>query len=208
MTTRSTDWRHVTRGLLIPSVTFVVAVSLLVVSWLYHGRLEGQYRRMTVDQGTVNSEYEAFVVRKRLLERYHRRYEAFRERGFIDRERRVDLLEVLREVGEDIGLPALRYTLEPQRSLSPPASLSGGAIELHASALQLEIGLLHELDLLRLLHAVRARAPGLLSVNRCALIRQGDAATPSTVDTNVGASCTIRVFSVTTSDVATGMAAL
>lgn len=208
MTERSSDWRFVTRGMVVPAATFLLAVVLLAASLLYQSRLEAQYRRMTVDHGAVNSEYEAFVVRKRLLERYHRRYEVLRDSGFVATERRIDLLEVLREAGEDIGLPALRYTLEPQLEMVPPAAIPDGTLTLHASRLQLEVALVHEIDLLKLLESLRSRAPGLLSVDGCALVRLGDGSAPSAFDPNITVSCSLRVFSAATSDVPLEVAAL
>ena len=179
-----------------------MGIGLLIASEVYHVRLGGAYEQMTADHGSVNSEYEALVIRKRLLERYHRRYEMFRTHGFVANERRVDLLEVLREAGEEVGLPSLRYSLEPQRVLTPPPSIESDGIRLHASRVDLELGLLHELDLLRLLKLVRAEVPGLVSVDRCALVRQGDVPQPSSSDPNIGATCSLWLFSVATSDVA------
>lgn len=199
------DWRFFLRGLNVTALTCVVALALLVVSILYESKLAEDYARMRFDHGAVNSEYEALVSRKRILERYHRRYEQFRAQGFVGNERRLDWIEALRLEAERLRLPSLRYSLEPQVG----RSVSGAAdIQLRASSLELEIGLLHELDLLRFVDAVRSRAPGLVSVDRCALERQGEAETISAVEANILAVCSFNIFSAVTSDVAPEVAAL
>ena len=204
----SDDSAYLLRGVFVPAATFVVAVLLLVGSIWFEDKLSKDYRRMTADHGSINSEYEALVVSRRILERYHQRYQTLRSRGFVANERRVDLLEVLREAGEEIGLESLRYSLEPQSAVSLPSRLSQEPVTLYSSVLQLELGLMHELDLLRLFSRVRSRAPGLFSVEQCQLVRQGGEAEPSYSDANVGASCSVRVYSIATTDVEMEMAAL
>ena len=182
-----------------------MALLLLVTSIVYEHRLADEYSRMRFDHGAVNSEYEALVSRKRILERYHRRYEQFRVQGFVANERRLDWIEALREEGEHLKLPSLRFSLEPQVARTIPGN---DDLRLRASRMELEIGLLHELDLLHFIAAVRSRAPGLVSVDRCALSRQGEEQIPSAVESNILAVCALSIFSASTSDVATGVAAL
>ncbi|MEM7503777.1 MAG: hypothetical protein AAF417_17125 [Pseudomonadota bacterium] len=199
------NWRFFLRGLGVPGATCAVALVLLVMSIVYEHRLADEYSRMRFDHGTVNSEYEALVSRKRILERYHRRYEQFRAQGFVANERRLDWIEALREEGEHLKLPSLRFSLEPQVG----RTISGvDDVRLRASRMELEIGLLHELDLLHFIAAVRSRAPGLVSVDRCALSRQGAEQILSAVESNILAVCSLSIFSAATSDVTTGIAAL
>ena len=204
----SDDWVYLLRGVLIPAVTFIVAALLLIGSVWFENKLADDYRLMTADHGTINTEYEALVVSRRILESYHQRYGMLRSQGFVANERRVDLLEVLREAGEEIGLLSLRYSLEPQTAVSLPPEFAQEPVTLYSSVLQLELGLLHELDLLQLFSRVRSRAPGLFSVEQCSLVRQGGDGKPSYSDANVGASCSVKVYSIATADVALEVAAL
>ena len=199
------DWRFFARGLGVPGATCCIALILLVASIVYEGRLADENKRMQFDHGAVNSEYEALVNRKRILERYHRRYEQFRAQGFVANERRLDWIEALREQGEELQLPSLRFALEPQVGRTVAGSED---LRLRASRMELEIGLLHELDLLRFIAAVRSRAPGLVSVDRCTLSRQGEADLISAVESNIVAICSLSIFSASTSDVTTEVAAL
>ena len=143
------DWQYLRRDLAVPLVTAAVAIVLLALSaWFVHVQEDG-YSRISVDQDTVNADYDALVVRKRLVDRYHRRYERFRNQGFIGVENRLEWIETLRLAAEDLDLPNLAYSLEPQlAAISPVPSTSASAeAQLFVSRLELEIGLLHEVDL-------------------------------------------------------------
>ena len=190
-----------------------MAVLLLIGSvWFEDNDSPDDYRLN--DRGprqSINSEYEALVVSRRILERYHQRYLVkLRSHGFVASERRVDLLEVLREAGEEIGLLVVALFIGAANGgVVTTRPRAGQPVTLYSSPLlELELGLLHELDLLRLFTRVRSRAPGLFNVEQCSLVRYGDAENPSYVDANVGASCSIKVYSIATTDVDRGMAAL
>ncbi len=197
------DWRYLRRDLLVPLATAAVAIVLLALSALFVRAREDGYSRVSVDQDAVNADYDALVLRKRLVDRYHRRYERFRNQGFIGKENRLEWIETLRLAAEDLELPNLTYSLEPQLEVLPPvpSTSSSADTQVFGSRLELEIGLLHEVDLLRLFDALQARAPGLIKVDRCRLLRQAGQGGRKPVDPNIVANCSLTVFSIVTPDV-------
>ena len=197
------DWRYLGAHTLVPLVTTGVMLVVMASSGWFANAAEADYARISVDQDAVNANYDALIVRKRLVDRYHRRYERFREHGFIGEESRLDWIETLRLAANDLHLPNLTYSLEPQQPATPPvpSTSSESEIRIFVSQLDIEAGLIHERDLLTLVDELQAAAPGLIRINRCAMSRQSEPDMLQSVDPNVIASCSLDVYSIITSDV-------
>jgi hypothetical protein len=204
------DWRYILRHTLLPAATAIVAALVLGASIWWHAERQVQYAQITANQGAMHEDYDALVHRRRLVDRYHRRYELFYEVGFVGEESRLEWVETLRETTVDLTLPRVSYAIEPQLQVVAPvqAIMAGEDIQIHVSRLQLEAGLVHEIDLLRFVDEVQRNAPGLIKVDRCSLEWQAEDAQTISVGANILANCSISIFSVVTSDVAGKMASL
>lgn len=200
------DWRYVLRFTLLPAITATVAIAVLGVSVWLHGEQETLFTQISANQGAMHEDYDALIYRRRLVDRYHRRYEQFYEVGFVGRESRLDWVETLRETSVDLILPRVSYAIEPQLKVVAPVEsiMAGEDIQIHLSRLALEAGLVHELDLLRFIDELQRNAPGLIKVDRCDLTWQADRAEKLSAGANILADCSILIFSVVTSDVMSG----
>jgi hypothetical protein len=199
------DWPYVRRHTLRPALSALVAlVSLAIAIWL-HDRQERRYDELSVNHNAVHEDYDTLVYQRRLVDRYHRRYERFHNLGFVGRESRLDWVETLRAASNALNVPRVNYSIEPQLEVIPPVnSVSGGEkIQLRASKVQLEMGLLHEYDLLRFFDTLQVSAPGLLKVDKCNLAWRTAVGAHASTDVNLSASCEIQLYSVITSDVST-----
>lgn len=95
-------------------------------------------------------------------------FDTLDERGIIGAEQRLEWIELLKEIRDRHRLVELHYELSPQRALdnNPP-----GKIGLYASAMKLQLKLLHEEDLLRLLDELQQKASALIQVKYCNISR-------------------------------------
>ena len=106
-------------------------------------------------------------------------YAALQARGVIGDERRLEWAELLKAISERRHLTGLRYEFSPQRALdavsptasAPPPAAPPQAHDAYASSLTLDVDLLHEEDLTRLLDDLRAQASALVLVRRCNVAR-------------------------------------
>lgn len=89
-------------------------------------------------------------------------------RGIIGEERRLDWVELLKDIRHKRHLLDLQYEISPQRALDTSA---GGGFTFYASAMKLQVKLLHEEDLTRLLDDLRTQAKALIQVKRCDVTR-------------------------------------
>ena len=193
------DWRFVRRHTLVPTVSMLIAGAVIG----FHKRQQLMYSQFSGDQSAIHADYDELVYTRRLVDRYFRRYQSFNDLGFVGKESRLDWIETLRAATSDLTLPRISYAIEPQlQAVAPIQSIAaGGNAQIHVSRLQLEIGLLHEIDLLRFFDELQRKAPGLISVDHCEMNWQGERAADIAVGTNILASCSILIFSVITSDV-------
>jgi hypothetical protein len=197
------DWRYLAKDTFVPGITAVVSVLFLLASHWYHDAQALQFRDIRSSYGAVQSDYDQLIVRKRIIDRYHRRYEQFHELGFVGRENRLDWIESLRVAAGQLQLQHASYAIEPQLDVVAPVqgSVGGKSIEIHVSQLELELGLLHELDLLRFFDRLQSEAPGLIKVDNCRLTRQNATTSFAVAEANIVASCSVAIFSAITSDV-------
>lgn len=197
------DWPYVRRHTLRPALSALVALVFLVVAMWIHGQQERRFAELSATHTAVHEDYDALVYQRRLVDRYHRRYQRFHNLGFVGRESRLDWVETLRTTSNALNVPRVSYSIEPQLEVIPPVTsvLGGEEIQLRASKVQLEMGLLHELDLLRFFDTLQVNAPGLLKVDKCDLAWQAESGARASTDVNLSATCAIQLYSVITSDV-------
>lgn len=96
-------------------------------------------------------------------------YQNIVARGIVGPERRLDWVELIREIQQEHHLLGLDYEIQPQVAL--PQSGSGYAFM--NSAMHVQIPLLHEDDLLRFVNSLQARAPAFVRVRNCRINRGG-----------------------------------
>ena len=197
------DWKYLGKGTLVPGMSLLIAAIVFGASIWYHGTQARAYEVFTANKEAISEDYNELVYRRRLLDRYHRRYRELQDLGFVGRERRLDWIETIRAAAKSLDLPNVSYSLEPQLEAVRPVEPSSpnAEIQIFVSRLELELGLVHEVDLLRFFNRLEQEAPGLMKVDQCNLIRQPGAAQKLAADTNISANCSLMMFSVITSDI-------
>jgi len=197
------DWPFLRKDTLMPGLSLLITAIVFAASAWYHGTQARAYEVFAANREAISDDYDELVYRRRLLDRYHWRYRELQELGFVGQERRLDWIETIRAAATSLDLPNVAYSLEPQLEvIRPVASASPNAdIQIYLTRLDLELGLVHELDLLRFFERLEQEAPGLMQVDQCSLIRQADLAKKPTVDANIAANCSVKMFSIITSDI-------
>jgi len=197
------DWDFLRANTLVPGLSFLIALLIFGASFWYNGQQEKAYVVYSTNHAVIHEDYDALIYRRRLMDRYHRRYQELQESGFVGHESRLDWIETIRSTVQTLDLPNVTYSLQPQRTVLQPVDSASGTAEVQVflSTLDLELGLVHELDLLRFFRTLEEEAPGLMKVDACNLVRQLGPAEQLVAETNIVASCSISMFSVITSDI-------
>ena len=119
-------------------------------------------------------------------------FRALVDRGILQDERRLDLIELVAELRKRHRLLALDYEIAPQRPLPGP---SYATVEVLASRVKLKARALHEGDVLEFVEELSRSQRGLYPVDRCTLKRVDDGSTVA-VRVRVEAECALEWITI------------
>lgn len=144
--------------------------SLLIVSWSNHQaqratqvRDAAAARKNQIEQRFRQVRTEELDLKERAL-----LFQQLQARDGVGNEKRLEWTELLRSLQNELRLPGMRYEFGPQKALE---TVSGVAYAWFASPLHLELQLLHEEDLLRVLERIERDAKALVVIQECRLER-------------------------------------
>ena len=113
------------------------------------------------------------------------------DRGLLQNERRLDLVELVNALRARYQLAGLDYEISPQR----PLVLAGGrvfqSVDVLASRVKLRARALHEGDAIGFIDALSRTPQGFFPVDRCTL-RRIEVAAPDSLQPRVEADCTLE----------------
>ena len=113
-------------------------------------------------------------------------YRQLEQRGMIGPEKRLDWIELIDGIREQRRLFEINYEISQQKPDGAPI----GDRQLNTSEMSFHLPLLHEGDLLVFLDDLQRRAPALIQVRQCELVRQGGARQPG--EPNLDARCRLQ----------------
>ena len=125
--------------------------------------LSAQTERDDADRKLRRARLEEDDIRDKSLT-----FNQLKARGIIGDERRLEWVELVRAIRQKRQLLELQYEIAPQRPLD---ALPGAGYAFFASAMKLQLKLLHEEDLTRLLADLREQASALVRVRSCDVSR-------------------------------------
>jgi len=109
-------------------------------------------------------------------------------RGVIGEEQRLEWVELLKEIRDKRRLIDLQYEILPQRPLD---AAPGNGFGFYASTMKVQLKLLHEEDLTRLLDDLRQQARALIQVKSCNVSRLPRGAADTGIPAQLQAECQI-----------------
>ena len=141
--------------------------------------LYGNDRHGLAAQAHAREKAEALKAHQRLgsvygergeIENYLQRFYTLRSLGALGNENRLDWIERLTAIREELRLPRLTYTIAA-RAPDPQMPDPGAGLRFETSRMRLEFDVVHEGDLLRIIERLRTPAMGMFEVRSCALSR-------------------------------------
>jgi hypothetical protein len=187
------------RQLALPLVAFIAL--LTAGAWLV---LWAQDRSVAAQRVLAEARSERTRVKERLMriaeeEREVKEklkvYQQLKALGILGEEQRLEWADAMSRIRSELELPDLRYRVERQRTL---ASVPGkpGTVDFFASAMHVDLALLHEGDLFAFLWALRASGKAYYAVRSCAVTRTGVAAAVANLAPRMRADCEIDLITI------------
>jgi hypothetical protein len=113
------------------------------------------------------------------------------DRGILQGERRLDMVELINGLRTREQLFALDYEIAPQRALPLPGGRAYPAVEVLASRVKLRMRALHEGDVLGFVEGLTASRQGFFPLDRCTM-RRMESINPDALAPRVEAECTFE----------------
>jgi len=113
------------------------------------------------------------------------------DRGMLQGERRLDLVEMLQGLRVRYQLAAFDYEIAPQRALQLPGGRNFPSVDILASRVKLRARALHEGDLVGFIDALEKSPRGFYPVDRCTM-RRLDVPDAQLLQPRVEMECTLE----------------
>ena len=168
------DWSMLRGALIGLGIAVLVSAVLLGVSYHFWEASDQKLRRANSTLRVAEDEYRKLDELEQMIATFYPRFQDLERDGIIGEERRLEWTETLERADEELKLPDVKYTINTQDRHKTEFSLPEGTYKLFASEMNLNLVLLHEDDLFRLLSLLEEDADGLYTVESCTLTRTRD----------------------------------
>lgn len=195
MSPRDLDWVHLRQGLLGPTLLLLACAAVWGATTVYDARATATLQAEQMSLASLEADRNTLTERREARRRFARLYQQLAVDGVVGPEQRLAWIQATRDAGSELQLPYLRYTASPQRPFEAAWLVPGLSAPVLVSQMDLQFGLVHELDLFRLVTRLR-EAPGLLQVDSCNLeLLPGDAG-PQPDKANLTGGCVLSLYSM------------
>jgi hypothetical protein len=162
------DYRKIQASLWV--ALLMIAIGAAALYYSHSARTRAELARDLVMAQRQESDGKLKQVRDEEIEIKQKSilFTRLQERGIIGPEQRLEWVELLKEIRDKRRLIDLQYEIAPQRLLDGNPT---GSYAFHSSAMKLQLRLLHEEDLTRLIGDLRSQAKALIRVRSCDVAR-------------------------------------
>ena len=189
---RGLDWRALRGSMVLAAFAVTIGVAVTGAALRFHAEASRGYDREKGRLEAVRSRYRTIDEQRRQIETWLPAYRSLESAGIIGEERRLEWIETLRAAAAEVGLPSLRYRIEPRTAYEAVSDLGTGDHGVFSTVVRIEAGLLHEGDLERLIRDLAEAESGLFRIERCSVRRSGPDFVMRAGAVNLGAECDLR----------------
>ncbi len=161
------DWSILKGPLIIFCTCLVLGSTLIGGSYYFNNNLNKEYKRNKALFQSISRRYLDVDQEEKLLRDYYPQFVKLYKQGVIGREKRLNWIEVLRQAGEAVKLPSLNYAISSQEEYRPGFVINYSGYALFRSSMDLNLGLLHEGDLFKLIEYINRTADGIYTISEC-----------------------------------------
>ncbi len=185
------DWRKLRYPILALGAVLVIVGLLVSLADQYRTKNNialQQHQRLLNE---ASNKYESSGLEKQTIIQYLPVYNDLLQDGFIGEERRIEWIEMLREIHAQYKLFSIDYSISLQERFRPTFIPNIGNFIMNRSTMKLDLDMLHEGDLINLLNGLKEQTTPFI-VRDCEMTRPiGAAINTKKVVANLSASCEI-----------------
>ena len=177
-------------------VCLTIAGVMLAASFYFRQQMSSEYLTNQTRFRDISRKYLSVDEEERIISDHLPEFRALYAGGILGKEQRLSWLETLKVAGEEVKPPKLGYEIRAQTVYEPEFAINTGSFDIHATNMDLTIGLLHEADLFDVLNILEERAAGLFSISECELSRAAITRRGELLPERIEADCQLRWFTV------------
>ena len=182
------DWNKLRFPIIFFGIAIITATMVVGYAEKRRDALHQSLAQQESQLDQARQRYQASGQEKEIISKYLPLYQQLIHDGFIGEERRLEWVDGLRTIHQQHKLFGINYNIETQQEYKPAFALNVGPFSLQRSVMKLELAMLHEGDLLTLIHELDAQQSTPFIVRECEITRTGTINTNNLVP-NLKANC-------------------
>ena len=191
MTLTQQDWSKLRYPILALGGALVIVGLLVSLADQYRTKNETALQTQQNLLNQARQKFQSSGQEKETIMQYLPAYNDLLENGFIGEERRIEWVERLRQIHTQHKLFSIDYQIDLQEEYKPSFLPNLGTFALHRSVMKLNLGMLHEGDLLSLLDGLHEQTTPFI-VRDCEISRPvGAVVNTKSLASNLKAACEI-----------------
>ncbi len=190
------DWSILKKSLIFLSLSLVISSTLIGASYYFNSNLNKEYNNNKSIFQSISRRYLDVDHEEKLLRDYYPQFVELYRQGIIGREKRLNWIEALRQASEKIRLPSLNYSINSQEEHIPEYSINYSGYTLYRSSMELNLGLLHEGDLFKLMDYMNRAADGIYTISECSFSMKGREIKFEKNSANISVQCLLNWITI------------
>lgn len=190
------DWSILRGSIILLCTCLVISGALVGGSYYFNKNMSKQLKRNKSVFQSISRRYLDVDQEEKLLQDYYPQFVELYDRGVIGREKRLNWIEALRQSGEKIKLPSLKYSISSQEAYVPEFTINYSGYSLYRSSMDLSLGLLHEGDLFKLFNYIDRTADGAFTISECKFRMNGGQIKFEKDYANLSAVCSLHWITI------------
>lgn len=164
------DWKVLQKNGIIFIVVALLSYGLYYGVSSFSKRVSGDFAKQERAYSKAQSQYQLAEKNRTLYKQYLTDYRKYLDKGLIGEEKRLSWIEELEAINKNMALPKLSYSIEPRVEAElQHIKNRNKKIEMNVSQMEIQAGLLHEGDFLKLFSTLEKNAAGFFSLKECTL---------------------------------------
>lgn len=191
----SADLRALKAPLIGLIVTIAIGIGLIYYSDIVLKQGQSALRQQQNQLKEAKTRLQKSGDERDVIVQYLSGYQFLQRLGFAGAEQRINWLDSLRLTNQQLQLFGVDYQIGTQQPYPYASELDAGQLGLYQSIMKVDLGLLHEGDLMRFLGTLAKLGAGVFSVNECTIVRQ-DTGGSIRFQANLRAQCELAWITV------------
>ncbi|MDX1916175.1 MAG: hypothetical protein SFU55_11375 [Methylophilus sp.] len=191
MISNQQDWKRLRTPILLLSLVIILSALLAYYAYDFASQKQAALQAQQNLLKQAHQKYLSSGQERETIVKYLPLYQHLITSGFIGEEQRIEWIEKLRQIHLQHKLFSIEYNIGQQETINPDYLTHTGQFTLKRSVMKLNMGFLHEADLLTLLDGLREQ-PTPFIVRECELTKPvGSKININLLATNIQANCEI-----------------